>query len=153
MWHGPEGNYCLGKLPKKFRFFGRPFPNLSNHPPTPGFLWDSGKQKVKFGSKRAIFGAIWGGFEGFGPCLGISHPTHPHLGKISQKKRFYFLAASLNQQMDGFCCSSGCIIHWNPLQDGIAATLQRAMHKPWIQSTIWKHLLDFYGGRLQEKVD
>ena len=45
---------------------------------------------MKFGSKKAIFGVIWGGFEGFGPCLGNSHPTHPHLGKISQKKRFFF---------------------------------------------------------------
>ena len=42
---------------------------------------------MKFGSKRAIFGVIWGGFEGFGACLGVSHPTHPHLGEISQKKR------------------------------------------------------------------
>ena len=58
--------------------------------PTPGFLWDLGNQKVKFGSEKAIFGAIWGGFEGFGPCLGISHPNHPHLGKISQKKTFFF---------------------------------------------------------------
>ena len=45
---------------------------------------------MKFGSKKAIFGVIWGGLEGFGPCLGISHPTHPHLGEISQKKRFFF---------------------------------------------------------------
>ena len=45
---------------------------------------------MKFGSKKAIFWVIWGGFEGFEPCLGISHPTHPHLGKISQKKRFFF---------------------------------------------------------------
>ena len=45
---------------------------------------------MKFGSKKAIFGAIWGEFEGFGPCLGISHPTHPHLGKISQRKTFFF---------------------------------------------------------------
>ena len=67
---------------------------LSTHTPTPGFLGVLGERKVKFGSKRAIFGVIWGGFEGFGPCLGVSHPTHPHLGEISQKKRF-FLAASL----------------------------------------------------------
>ena len=44
---------------------------------------------MKFGSKKAIFGVIWGGFEGFEPCLGISHPTHPHLGKISQKNVFF----------------------------------------------------------------
>ena len=29
---------------------------------------------MKFVSKNAIFGVIWGDFEGFGPCLGISHP-------------------------------------------------------------------------------
>ena len=68
---------------------------LPNHPPTQGFLRDLGKRKVKFGSKKAIFAVIWGGFEGVGPCLGISPPTHPHLGKISQKKRNFFLAASL----------------------------------------------------------
>ena len=43
---------------------------------------------MKFGSKKAILGAIFfffggGGVEGFGPCLGIRHPTHPHLGEIS----------------------------------------------------------------------
>ena len=53
---------------------------------------------MKFGSKKAIFGAIWGGFEGFGPCLGVSHPTHSHLGEISQKKTVFFLAASLSMR-------------------------------------------------------
>ena len=43
-----------------------------------------GDRKVKFGSKRAIFGVIWGGF-----CLEISHHTYPHLGEISQKKLFF----------------------------------------------------------------
>ena len=43
---------------------------------------------MKFGSKRAILEVIWGGFEGFGPCLGISHPTNPYLGKIYQKTFF-----------------------------------------------------------------
>ena len=51
---------------------------------------------MKFGSKKAIFGAIWGGFEEFGPCLGISHPTHPHLGKISQKNVFFASFPNLN---------------------------------------------------------
>ena len=36
---------------------------------------------MTFGSKKAIFGVIWGGVKGFGPCLGISQSTHPHLGK------------------------------------------------------------------------
>ena len=84
--HLDKGRY------KKNPFFwgGKPFPNLFTHPPTPGFLEDLGKRKVKFGSKKAIFGVIWGGFEGFEPCLGISHPTHPHLGKISQKNVFFY---------------------------------------------------------------
>ena len=46
---------------------------------------------MKFGSKRAILGVILGGFEGFGTCLGVSHPTHQHLGEISQNEPFFFL--------------------------------------------------------------
>ena len=53
---------------------------------------------MKFGSKRAIFGVIWGVFEGFGPCLGVSHPTHPHLREISQKKK-QFNAGRILAQM------------------------------------------------------
>ena len=49
---------------------------------------------MKFGSKKAIFGVIWGGFEVFGPFLGVSHPPHPHLGEISQKKPVYFFGSS-----------------------------------------------------------
>ena len=45
---------------------------------------------MKFGSKKAIFGAILGGFQGFGPCLGFSHPSHPHLGEISFSSTFFF---------------------------------------------------------------
>ena len=34
-----------------FKFlFGKVSPNVWTHPPTPGFLWDLGKWKVKFGS-------------------------------------------------------------------------------------------------------
>ena len=63
---GDADQFCLA--PTRFRiregikknvFFGISFPNLFTHPPTPGFLWDLGKRKVKFGSKKAIFGAIW----------------------------------------------------------------------------------------------
>ena len=49
---------------------------------------------MKFGSKKAIFGVIWGGgFEGFGPCLGNSHPTQwhpPTFGKDLPKKSFFY---------------------------------------------------------------
>ena len=41
------------------------------------------------GEIRVKKGVIWGGFEGLGPCLGISHLTHPHLGEISQEKRVF----------------------------------------------------------------
>ena len=34
---------------KKNVFFWKLFPIVWNHPPTPGFLWDLGKRKVKFG--------------------------------------------------------------------------------------------------------
>ena len=42
-------------------------------------------------------GDLGGGFEGIGPCLEISHPTHPHLGKISQKKNAFFFIPSLKE--------------------------------------------------------
>ena len=90
------GNFKMlrGAAKKKPVIFGRSLQNLFTHPPTPGFLWYLGERKVKFGSKRTTFEVILGGLEGFGPCLGVSHPTHPHLGEISQKKPF-FLAATL----------------------------------------------------------
>ena len=47
------------RSPPQKSFFGRSLPNLFTHPPTPGILWDLGVRKVKFGSKRAIFGVIW----------------------------------------------------------------------------------------------
>ena len=53
-----KGSLIRDGIKKKYRFFGRSFPNVFTHPPTPGFLWDLGKQKVKFGSKKAIFGVI-----------------------------------------------------------------------------------------------
>ena len=65
-------NFLLGDLSKIC---------LTTRPPQ-GFCenerWNSGR-------KKAIFG-----FEGFGPCLGITQPTHPHLGEISQKKSFFY---------------------------------------------------------------
>ena len=89
----PKENIFLREvLPKESRpkntvLFGKVFPNVWTHSSNPpGFLWDFGKRKVKYRSKMAIFGMIWGGFEGFGPCLGISHPTHPHLGNFPPKK-------------------------------------------------------------------
>ena len=48
---------------------------LSNHLPTPGFLWYLIiwlLRKVKFGSKKAIFGVIWGDSTLFG-----NQPPHP----------------------------------------------------------------------------
>ena len=78
-------------------FFGRPFPNLFTRPPTPGFLWDLGKRKVKFGSKRVIFGVIWVFFWGVWTLFG-NQPPHPHLGKISKKKRFFFTPSLITKK-------------------------------------------------------
>ena len=50
-------------------------------------IWEN--ERWRSGQKGNFRGYL-GGFEGFGPCLGISHPTNPHLGKISQKKRFFY---------------------------------------------------------------
>ena len=68
---------CLRDAAKKNRFFfGKSFPNLFTHPPTPGFLWDLGNQKVKFGSKKAIFGVIFL-FRGFDLVWeSATPPTH-----------------------------------------------------------------------------
>ena len=40
-----------------------------------------GRTKNEIRVDNGDFRGDLGGFEGFGPCLGISHPTHPHLGK------------------------------------------------------------------------
>ena len=47
---------------------------------------------MKFGSKKAIFGVILGGFEGFGPA---TPPTH--IWERSPKKTFFFIP-SLNRE-------------------------------------------------------
>ena len=89
-YHHENYNYFLGKLPKKNVFFWDIFPK-SVYPPQ-GFCeiweyerWNSG-QKGRFS----------GWFGGFGPCLGVSHPTHPHLGEISKKKRFFTPSFNVN---------------------------------------------------------
>ena len=40
---------------------------------------------------RVKKGDFRGDLRGFGPGLGISHPTHPYLRKISKKNGFIFL--------------------------------------------------------------
>ena len=80
---------------KKKRFFGRSSPNVFSHPPTPGFSWDLGKRKVKFWSKKAIFGAICFFFWGVWTLFGNQPPHPPTFGKDFPKKNVFFLAASL----------------------------------------------------------
>ena len=69
---------------------------------------------VRFGKTKGEIrvekGNFRGDFEGVGPCLGISHPTHPHLGKISQKKRS-FLDASPNadNSLIALISGAGCL--------------------------------------------
>ena len=62
---------------------------------------------MKFRSKRAIFGVICVGFEGLGPCLVISRPTHPHLGKHSQKKTYFYLETFPNLLWIDHCIDTG----------------------------------------------
>ena len=53
------------------------------------FLWDLGKQKVKFGSKKAIFGVIWF-FLGVLTFFGNQPPHPPTIRKDLPKKRFFY---------------------------------------------------------------
>ena len=55
-------------------------------------------------------------FEGFGPCSGISHLTHPHLGEISQKKRVLFGRLPLTRQT-----TTLLIYNWVSVGFGITA--------------------------------
>ena len=86
---GPStlSEWLIGEAPLT-RFFGESFTKSvypSTHPRVFVRLGETkGENWVEKGDFRGDF------FEGFGPCLGISHPTHPHLGKISQKKFFFW---------------------------------------------------------------
>ena len=81
--------HTLGEPSKKKPFFlWKVFPNVWTHPPTPGFLWDLGKQKVKFESKKAILGVIF--FLGFWTLFGNQPPHPPTLGKKIPKKTCNF---------------------------------------------------------------
>ena len=77
----------LVEISKITHFFGKTFPNLWTHSPTPGFLWDLGTQKVKFRFKKK---ARLGG-------LGFSHPTHPILGKFPPKKNTLIFGPSITK--------------------------------------------------------
>ena len=57
--------------------------------PTPGFLWDLGEQKVKFGSTKAIFGVIFflGVWTLFGNQPPLGHPAT--FGKTFPNKTFF----------------------------------------------------------------
>ena len=70
IWKGSSDWYKWLKGAVK-NVFRESFPKCMN-PPTlsgplthPRVLWDLGKRKVKFGSKKAIFGVIWGVLRGF----------------------------------------------------------------------------------------
>ena len=82
---------------------------LPSHPPK-GFceIWEN--KRWNFCRKKAIFGVIWGCFEGFGPFLGIRHPTHPHLGKFSQKKRFFYTFPHAKMRQMSLCIYSFMLI-------------------------------------------
>ena len=77
------------EVPEKWKVFvWENFPKSLNPPIRPRVF-------VRFGNTK---GEIQGHLVFFWAGLGISHPTHPYLGKSSQKKLFYFLGASLIQK-------------------------------------------------------
>ena len=78
-------------IQKNKRFFWEISPKSVFPPTHPRVFVRFGRTEGEIWVEKAIFGAILGGFQGFGPCLGFSHPTHPHLGEISQKKFFLLL--------------------------------------------------------------
>ena len=80
-----------------------------------GFIWESfpkcvkpardlGKRKVKFGSKKAIWGVICF-FRGLD--LVLESATHPHMGKLPKKKNFYTFP---NMERQLYTCKY-CKIH------------------------------------------
>ena len=76
-------------------FFGRPFPNLFTRPPTPGFLWDLGKRKVKFGSKRGQFGGFLRGLD----LVWESATAPTHIWERYPKKTVFFWQPPYKKKM------------------------------------------------------
>ena len=78
----------LGKLSQiKPFFFGISFPNLFTHPPTSGFFVRFGKTKGEIWVEKGDYRGNLVFFCGVWTLFG-NQPPHPHLGEISQKKRF-----------------------------------------------------------------
>ena len=74
----------LSKGRRKKTFFLESFPKCVNPPTHPRIFVRFGKTKGEIRVKNCgMIWLFWGG-----PCLGISHPTHPHSGKLSQKSLF-----------------------------------------------------------------
>ena len=83
MYHVREGV-------KKNVFFWEISPKCVYPPTHPRVFVRFGRTKGEIRvEKEDFWGNLGGGFEGCGPCLGISHPTQPHLGEISQKTIFF----------------------------------------------------------------
>ena len=59
-----------------------------------------GKTKGEIWVEKGDFRGNLVFFEGFGPCLGISHPTHPYWGKLSQKKKTFPLDTLMKTNID-----------------------------------------------------
>ena len=106
-------------------FFGRSLPNVFIHPPTPGFLWVLGTQKVNFCSSRI--------------CdfyLENSAPTHPCLGEITPKKAFFyrqFFCAFPRFNEEGFFTLLHVIYQLNQT----TKNLVKLYLDIWADSTIW----------------
>ena len=81
--------FWIREAAKKNVFFWDIFPKSVYSPTHPRVFVRFGKTKGEIWVEKGDIRGNLGGFVGFGPCLGISHPTHPHLGKISQKNVFF----------------------------------------------------------------
>ena len=133
----------LGELPKKKPvFFGRSLPNLFTHPPTPGFLWDLGDRKVKFGSKKAIFGVIWGVLRGLDLVWESATPP-THIWKRYPKKNFFFWGSFPKWKAWIVCSSNHWIFSGNQRGKGICWTRRRRTMQCWRESNKWRRFREW----------
>ena len=92
---GPLGiSVVPGKGRHKKCFFEDIFPRRVYPPTHPRVFLRFVKQKVKFGSKKAIFGVIWF-FLGVWTLFGNQPPHPPTFGKDLPQKKLFFIP-SLN---------------------------------------------------------
>ena len=110
---------------------------LPSHPPQ-GFceIWEN--KRWNLGQKRRFsgwFGAVL--------SLGISHPTHPHLGKLSQIKPFFYSSPNgywtlsfaiktiiLTNLLDWSCPDDPSLVNWNEKTKNCGCVSSTAVWQP-----------------------